>query len=152
MSLESLLETIRADFIRAGIMPGKVIELSWSGRMSRARGNCRKKDGGFAIHISRRIESNEDVVRETLAHELLHTVDGCFGHNERFRQYAKKLDEYGYHIQTHYEAEPFELEGLMVFECSKCGIKTTRQRSSQFTRHPEKYVHKGCGGHFKRVR
>lgn len=150
--LRTQLAAIREDFRKAGLKPGPVRELSWSGRMTRSRGTCRRKEDGFAIHISRQLQDRPELVRETLAHELLHTVPGCFDHGTGFQQGARRLEAYGYHIRRTYEPESFENQGKYLFRCTKCQTQVTRMRQSRFTRHPERYVHKGCGGTFRAVK
>ena len=145
-----MLESIKEDFRTAGLTPGRIGEVSFSGRLTRSRGNCRREtDGFYTIHISSRLMGHTELLRETLAHELLHTVKGCFDHGSRFQEAARKLREYGYHIQSTYEPEAFEIRGRYQFQCSRCGVIVNRTRRSNFTEHPERYIHKGCGGHFE---
>lgn len=145
-----LLEEVKNDFRAAGIEPGRIRSVSFSGRLTRSRGNCRREsDGLYSIHISSRLKGHTDLLRETLAHELLHTVAGCFDHGHEFQKLAVRLEACGYHIQRTYEPEAFEMEGRYRFRCSKCGVTVTRTRRSSFTEFPERYIHKGCGGHFE---
>ena len=149
-ALVVLLENVKEDFRAAGIKPGRIREVSFSRRLTRSRGNCRREsDGLYSIHISSRLTEHKDLIVETLAHELLHTVDGCFDHGPQFQELAARLELFGYHIQRTYEPEAFEVEGRYQFRCSNCGVIVNRTRRSSFTEHPEHYIHKGCGGHFE---
>lgn len=149
--LKTMLADMMADFERLSIPYGPVKDIRWSARMSRSRGNCKKTPDGFVIHISTRLKDHPDVLCSTIAHELLHTVPGCFNHGKKFKNCAERLRMAGHLVSVRYEPEPFETEGLMVFECTRCHKQTTRSRASAFTKHPERYRHQGCGGTFRKV-
>ena len=67
---------------------------------SRNAGWCKKEDNGFIVAINRNIVFEKDI-KETIVHEILHTIDGCFGHNKKWKYYAFLCSkQLGIEIQT----------------------------------------------------
>lgn len=109
----------------------------------------------------------------TMIHELLHCFRDSRGHTGQWlwrANYLKKVTglniqrvrtiDNEWELRQEYDKEHGTNLGktssrIVVYhitcECEKCGYSISRSRETNFTRHPERYFHPGCGGHFKRV-
>lgn len=64
----------------------------------------------------------------TIAHEVVHTVEGCFDHQTKFQSIGIKLRKYGYNVQTHDHDVAFSqaykekksLRPYWLVRCMKC--------------------------------
>ena len=43
-------------------------------------------------------KSGADSIWDTIAHEVIHTVPGCFNHGDGFKAAARCLEKHGYHV------------------------------------------------------
>ena len=100
-------------------------------------GCCRKKSGQFNIEISEIIlESPDRAIREVLAHEVLHTCNGCYDHGVLWKKYASMMNEaYGYNIKRASSFADMGLEDSVpekkiryIIKCQKCGKEYPRQK------------------------
>jgi len=126
-------------------------------RAKRRLGCCYCRDGVYTIEVSSRLLEQPDRLRQTLAHELLHTCRGCRDHGEKWKAYAAKVNEaLGYSIQRlapvmGESQEPLRREKIKyVLECQSCGAKICRSRMSKAVKYPWRYRCK-CGGKLKRI-
>ena len=110
------------------------------------------KDGRYIIELSSKLyDAPELSCRQTLAHELIHTCDGCMNHGELFKKYADKMNrKYGYNIRRTNSAEEMGVESSnenakYIVVCKKCGNEIRRTRQSPLTKNPSRYRCK-CGG------
>lgn len=118
-------------------------------------GCCRRVGDMHIIELAQRLPAaGEEAVRETLAHEVLHTCWGCKNHGERWKGYAGRMNAaYGYHISRtgSWEAmglsDPKKVNHLLV--CRSCGQAFKRARASSLVQHPERYRCR-CGGELER--
>ena len=145
-----------------GIEPGIITEVKVNRRLSRSLGICRRYKNYFGDFIFK-IEINpvllEDGVTQeqfenTMLHELLHTVGGCFSHTGKWLELATKVNqEFGYHISREtecgYAAERLEKRNPVKYicACEKCGVEWKYKRWGKVCENPERYTHTGCGGH-----
>lgn len=122
-------------------------------RRARTRfGCCVRKEGRYTIELSARLaeQGAEDAVLQVLAHEVLHTCYGCSNHGERWKGYAKLMnDAYGYHIRRTDNYEELGIEDDRPVRwwvvCGKCGRRIPRMKRSPLVDHPERY-RCTCGG------
>jgi len=112
------------------------------------------------IEISKWVmDLNEDIIKNTIIHELIHCMPYCNNHGKQFKAYAKVINEkLGYNIsrvgnkEVDYKASNIEYkekrtEYKYEIICQKCGQRVLRQRLNKyFTR---KYRCGKCGGKFK---
>jgi predicted metal-dependent hydrolase len=96
-------------------------------RLKRTLAECVIDDDEYVIYINGHILDSEDyVLEEILLHELIHTIDGCFSHNDKFKQYGDKLNKkYGYHIARLHSIDNiiysgFDDSGLYTLVCPYC--------------------------------
>ena len=128
-------------------------------RAKRRFGCCWKTpQGGFVIELSAAMRTApEAAVRQVLAHELLHTCPGCFGHGIRWKTYAAKLSALGLSVSR--TADPAAL-GVALdaaqapryrMVCQRCGRSFFRSRASSLVLHPARY-RCVCGGSLQVIR
>lgn len=70
-------------------------------RAKRRLGCCIYRDGMFYIEVAQRLlaDDRQELLEETLVHELLHTCYGCQNHGKRWKSYAEKVyAALGYHV------------------------------------------------------
>ena len=121
-------------------VPENIIEeIFINGRPRKRFGCCHFKDGKFLVEISEFIlDCPENKIREVLAHELLHTCEGCRNHGIHWKVYAQRMNNaYGYDIKRatsfedmgiHREEAPSQSNVKYIIKCSKCGKEYPRQR------------------------
>jgi len=120
-------------------------------------GCCRKKGREFSIEISEFVLGcEESKVKQIVAHEVLHTCEGCYDHGEKWKLYADAMNKaYGYNIRRVSSLEELGLspkeEGKgdtkvrYIIKCRKCGKEYPRQRASRVTQNIKQYRCR-CGG------
>lgn len=157
--LDRLMEEIRLALKGCGIPVSNKIDpaVSVNSRAKRRLGCCYCRTGGYAIEVSERILDDPALLRETLAHELLHTCPGCRNHGPKWKAWAEKANgALGCHIQrtvpVEGEAGPLRHEEVKyVLECQSCGARIERMRMSKAVKSPWRYRCR-CGGKLRRVR
>lgn len=100
-------------------------------------GCCRVKNDFFQIEISKFVlECSWEKISEILAHEVLHTCEGCYNHGKLWKKYARLMnDAYGYEISRLSSPEKMGLEKTenedqirYIIKCKQCGREYPRQR------------------------
>ena len=112
------------------------------------------------IEISKWVmELEDDVIKNTIMHELIHCMPYCNNHGEHFKKYAKIINEkLGYNIsrlgnkELDYKASNLDYEEnkpkyRYEIICTGCGQKVLRQRVNK--NFATKYRCGKCGGKFK---
>ena len=124
------------------------------------------------ININARLlaeDVDDSITESVILHEILHTVPGCFGHQQKWKSLAALLNQrYGYRIHTTDTYDTLGIEPLpeelaaragvphssfpYQVRCMKCGTVLGRRRMSKLIRFPAGYRHAGCGGKFERIK
>ena len=162
--LEKLVRECQRDLLSVQILPGKVRHWHINTRAKARWGLCSKVARGlFDIQISAMLLQDgvdDQAVKDTIVHELLHTIPGCFKHTGKWKQYATTINTLlpHYHIKAR---SSYEGKGLgerhpateyhYLLKCIQCGAEVKRQRKSAVVEHPEKY-HCICGGRLIRIK
>lgn len=126
-------------------------------RSSRRLGCCQKLsdysktkyglDGyDYQIKISELIfKSFKNEIRNTIAHEFLHTCENCMNHGKRWKYFANKLNNcYHYNIKTTTSLDKSN-EAKYIVECPSCGKRVFRYKSCNVTQKPYLYICGNCG-------
>ena len=150
---DMLMREVAAQAVRVGIPISERIEphVAINRRAVNRLGCCKRMGGGYIIELAARVaEGTEEGCRETLAHELLHTCQGCQNHGALWKEYAQCMNKaYGYKIRRLAAQETVESIRFRPFKyllrCERCGAELGRYRASPLTRHPERYRCQ-CGG------
>ena len=102
-------------------------------------GCCRKQGEKFIIEISEFIlKCDDEKIRGVIAHEVLHTCEGCYEHGMQWKEYASQMNAaYGYNIKRTSSFEEMGVESEIldgsnkikyIIKCEKCGREYPRQR------------------------
>jgi predicted SprT family Zn-dependent metalloprotease len=110
----------------------------------------------YWIKISKVLAEADDTpikLYETIAHETIHTIDGCFDHKALWKTIAGNFNAvYGTHIsRTDPVPESMIENSPYVIACDGCGYRIGYHRLCKSVKHPEWYQCTRCGGNFKRV-
>lgn len=93
----------------------------------------------------------------TMVHELLHCFRDSRGHKGNWKWRANILKEStGLNIVRCRSIEAEEpviktAKPVIKCRCKNCGYIIERTSNCKFTRHPERYTHRHCGGSFERI-
>ena len=159
--LLKLAARCQAELRSIGIQPASSIRWTVNTRATKRWGSCKKESpDAYEISISSRLlqaDVSVQAVKNTIMHELLHTVKGTKGHTGLWRKLATQVNQRlpGYSIQrtTSYEEKGIQpAESRYVLRCTHCGKEYHRQRMSQLVRTPQKYRCGLCGHTLQRIK
>ena len=132
--------------------------LSWLNANNRKTlGRCNYRNGKYFIYLNPNIlkfsEDGEKIIRETLAHELCHTLPGCMNHGKEFHAKARLIkDKLGYYIDTKADVDSSNYfrkylpQANYMVKCDNCGNELQIARMSQPIKNPSDYNCTKCGG------
>ena len=131
-------------------------------RLKRSWGNCRMHpDGTFTIKISPVLLEDSvppDSLKDTLYHELLHTVPGAMSHGSTWLSLAQRVNQAtGLRIKRSTPASEkgvnqdyvHDLSVKFLCVCENCGAQIVRYRQCDLMRRTNRYRCAACGGKFK---
>lgn len=94
----------------------------------------------------------------TMVHELLHCFRDSRGHKGNWKWRANIIKEStGLNItrcrdiEAENELTQTNIRPVTKCRCKRCGYIIERTSNCKFTRHPERFTHRGCGGSFEKV-
>lgn len=162
--LMGLVMVCQQELEALGIKYGKVKNWTVNTRAKCRLGQCRKLNFGlFDINISAALlkdDVDDQMALNTIMHELLHTVKGCFKHTGKWKTYAdyinSKLPEYSIKRTV----LPNEIDNIIerrepvykyMLRCAVCGTEIKRQRESKVILNYKRYRCGKCGGILKRI-
>lgn len=136
-----------------GIVTGKINSITINTRAKKRWGLTRMNpDGSFDISINvslLRDDLDDMSAKNTIAHEILHTVKGCFDHKALWQSYADRMNKaYGYNIKRCTAASEKGLEpvGRVRHEeykysltCTNCGKVYYYKRAGKAVKYSEYY-------------
>lgn len=128
-------------------------------RAKRRLGCCYEQNGRYQIEVSASLLEDPARLRQTLAHELLHTCRGCRNHGKQWKAYAAVVNEAcGMEIRRLAPLEGEEAQQRLrhdeikyLVQCQDCGALFPRARMCKLLKAPWRYRCQ-CGGKLKRVR
>jgi hypothetical protein len=88
--MRTMLSEAIKNFKALGYNVGAITDFKVSYRYSRAWAKCTRRLGNtYTITVSHRLFSaNKKSVRDTIHHEVIHTIPGCFNHGPNFKAAA----------------------------------------------------------------
>lgn len=163
--LEKLAAECIADLLSIGIQPGGVNRWIINTRAQSRWGQCKQYlPGLFDISISSRLlqdNVSDQAAKNTILHELLHTVKGCHGHKGQWKELAAKvnrlLPQYTIKRTTSSEEKGIktkykERTNRYAVKCTHCGREYYREKESKLIQYPDKYRCGVCNNPLKRIR
>ena len=163
--LRKLAAECEADLLSIGIQPGKVNRWIVNTRAKCRWGLCKQvAPGEYEISIAERIlqdNVSDQAAKNTILHELLHTVKGCHGHKGKWKELAAKvnrlLPQYTIKRTTSYEEKGLEYKpkprtNRYAVKCTHCGKEYYREKESKLIQYPDKYRCGVCNHPLKRIR
>lgn len=168
-NLNKLFNEVLEDFDALGIEYGKIVEITPNSRAQSRWGQCKKRPNGYYININVALLADnisDQGAKETIAHEICHTIKGCMNHGEKWKHYAQLLSVFGYNIkrtnsaadkgisaEAHIASKNYKYE---VY-CAKCGTTTPYQKKGKvittlLTQKYHGYRCGKCGSHDLKVR
>ena len=167
------------DCDRIGVPYGNIVDIKENTRAKSRWGCCKPRmnshtgETEFHLEISSELLGEDaplNGLRETILHEICHTVEGGHGHTGEWLRWAKELNRaYGYNIKRTNSAEDkgFTKEQSRemarknhpklfspvsyTIRCVNCGHAYSRKVKSKIIQHPERYRCGVCSGELKRV-
>lgn len=154
----------------AGITLGTIRFIKENNRFSRTWGCCKrivinydycKPVYGFDIEISSKLlrdTTSLEGLKNTIIHELLHTVKGCFNHGTEWKYYADIMNrKYNYNIKrvTSNAEKDFVLSNddyKYIVKCPKCGKEWGFHRICNVAKYPSIYLCKKCNENLIRIK
>ena len=163
-ALKNILELAaicEAELRSIGIQPAAQIRWTVNTRATRRWGCCKKSGpDAYEISISSRLLQDDveiQAVKDTIMHELLHTVKGTKGHTGLWLKLAAQVNQRlpQYHIQrtASYEEKGIEpVPARYLLRCTHCGRDFSRQKMSNLVRAPQNYRCGACGHPLERIK
>ncbi|MBR7133876.1 MAG: SprT-like domain-containing protein [Clostridia bacterium] len=159
--LLKLVAECEADLDFLGIKYRKVHNWSVNTRATSRWGCCKTiAPGLFDISISAELladELDDQKAKNTIIHELLHTVDGCHGHKGKWKRLAEKvnsaLPQYEVKCSISYAEQGIkpDIQYKYSLRCEACGQMIYRQRETEVIKNPHKYRCGKCKGKLMRI-
>lgn len=166
-NLDKLFQDCLADVVNAGIETGNIISVSVNSRAKKRWGLCRYINGYYEIEISNRLLADniaDIATKNTIVHEILHTVKGCMNHGDNWQKVANRINEFynGYYtIQRTTAAADKGIEDIgqvrydtpkWALRCIKCGKEYIYRRAGKAVKSPENYRCGCCHGHLTLIK
>lgn len=158
--LNQLLQQVIDEASALGIPVSRHISPSLHvNKRTKARfGGCKKVKGfvhcTYQIEISKvLLEAEASVIKEILAHEILHSCPSSMNHGITWKKYCQKMEAaYGYRLERTSSYEKLGIKDprgvknyRYMIECNRCGQRIFRQRKSPLSEATNKYRCR-CGG------
>lgn len=148
-NLDRLVQEVKNDFESLGIEYGKITKITINTRAKSRWGQCHRKSVDIVNHtviyeydININVELLDDelddmAAKNTIAHEFIHTIEGCFNHGKKFNEIGSMLSIFGYNIQrtTSAEEKGIVAEDRAIYKykivCPKCNHANLYQKRSK---------------------
>lgn len=164
------------DMEAIGIKVPAIKNFTVNKRAKHRYGQCRYdiKSKTYSININSDLldeECNVMALRETIFHEIIHTLPKCMNHGSEFKKYAEKVNKaYKVNItrcstmeekygeiyakklkERNMAAEHTSLYELYCNHCKKIRASGAYKRIPKWYKNPERYHCSVCGGSLERV-
>lgn len=164
--LNNIFLTVKNDLVSLNIpVSNEICPIVRISKAKRRWGSCKmlKKYNAykFYISISEKCFSEPnyiDFIKNTMAHELIHTVKGCFNHSKEFKYYGYVASKLGYVVTVKSESkleksdeEKFK-EAKHILKCTVCGQMYYRYRFPKDKNYINKIVCGKCRGRLVKIK
>lgn len=141
--------------ISENIYPDVIINYRAKKRFGACKTIIKDNKKHFQIEIGSALSvCSDDILKNILIHEIIHTCEGCLNHGKLWKIYAEKANEiYGYNVKR---TSTYEEIGICINDenkgkykykivCDKCQRVSYRVKKSSIVKNPSKY-RCACGG------
>lgn len=141
--LKKLFDEVLEDFDALDIHYGHIVEIVPNYRAKARWGQCRRRPDGYYININAALLADnisDQGAKETIAHEICHTIKGCMNHGDKWKHYAQLLSVFGYNIKRTNSAEDKGISTEVYtaaknykyeVRCGKCGATAYYQKKTK---------------------
>lgn len=161
--LKKLANQCMAELDAIGIQYGNVISWEVNTRAKNRWGQCRYIGGRrYSINITNRLLDDnlpDEAAKQTIIHELLHSVNGCMNHGPNWKRVADKVNRaYHYNIKrtTSYDEKgvepPKPREPKYIVRCPSCGYQWKHYRKCFAVENPMLCTCSKCGVKLERIK
>lgn len=143
-----LIDECREELSFIGIQLPNNISFSINTRAKRTLGFCSKKNGTFVIEVSAVFANSsiEKDIKNTIIHEMLHTLDDCMNHGKVWQSYADRVNRsLGYHIKRTNINKGAEEHYRYKITCQSCGYSWKRMKRCDLVDNPHDHWCSKCG-------
>lgn len=115
-------------------------------------GRCHKiHDNYYQIQLSKYLlDCDTQFIKNVIAHELIHTINGCFNHGYNFQRYVNLINKLFPHYKIELRNTDKQFSQNIKYKykitCLKCGSVFYRHR---LYKHHDHLSHGQCGGKLK---
>lgn len=142
------------DLKEKGYPVGSVSSVLGVNKCTSSLGRCRKYFyGAYKVELSKYLLGcSEQLIKDTLLHEIIHTFPRCFNHSYNFKHFARIIsEEFNANVQVKSNSKEFaEQRPVQTYKykitCLGCGATFYRKR---LPKNIENYTHSSCGGKLK---
>ncbi len=156
-NFEKLILETKNDFDILNIDYRTVTNWSINTRAKKRWGLCKRKSfDTFEISISSLLLQDgidDQLAKNVIAHELLHTVKGCFAHKGKWKMLAEKINSsmpnYSIRVRDDFSEINVPIKNKTpkyIIKCSKCDFYCLRYKRSKVIEKPEHYRCPKCNG------
>lgn len=149
-TIRRMVETACGELAAIGLKTGPIASVRFNHRAKTFFGRCtRDRSGIFHIEIMSYLNRHrsQDEIRQTVMHEVIHTLAGCGDHGPRFQAVAEQVNQrLGYRIATTSKLTESARENIAykyVLKCGHCGAELKRYHRKP-SLSPGTY-HRACG-------
>ena len=163
--LDAFLECVK-ECEQCGIKLGNISKIDINTRLKRTFGKCIYRiNDTYVIQLNKIYLSalvDRVYLKDTILHELCHTVEGGMCHTGKWKQATKKLNEtFGYNICRCASKEESSLlppikkrrtlrNSKYVFECKCCKHRKYFKKKCKFVRYYWLYKCQKCGARYEK--
>ena len=162
--LKKLANQCMAELDAIGVQYGNVISWEVNTRAKNRWGQCRYVGNKcYSINITNRLLADnlpDEAAKQTIVHELLHTVNGCMNHGPNWKREADKVNRayphYNIKRTTSYDEKgvepPKPREPKYIVRCPSCGHEWKHFRMCGAVEYTNLYTCSKCGVHLERIK
>lgn len=143
---------------QANIKTGNIVSVSVNTRAKNRWGQTKKKGDKYYITISDKLlddNISDFGAKNTLIHEILHTVSGCMNHKSEWQAVANIMNrKYNYNIKRTSSASELNVKVDKVdyrynVVCKNCGKSYNYNRAGNVVKYPSRFRCGACNGELK---
>lgn len=152
MNIEKMYNELSDQMILEGfnIPKEKIKSITINSRLKKTLGMCKTKRDHITkeilehrIEIASYILSDPELTKQTIIHELIHTIPGCKGHDKTWKYYGDKASKlFNVDITRTTDTKNYNIEKekpKYILKCKTCGEEYGYYRMSKAIKNYEMY-------------